>query len=188
MTENFKIEFIRVIEGYNHLWAVKFPGKEDDELTDIFTKWRDIEYLLKFFTDNLQDLKNYFHIERISTAIKDTIDDAEALEQIILELPYYDNFNELFRPLGSFDKYSSDLMRTKARWWDREYHPCWLRIYAIRLDKDLYVVTGGAIKLTRTMQEREHTAYELKKLNACVEFLKQSGVFDKDSFVELTNE
>ena len=38
------------------------------------------------------------------------------------------------------------------------------------------------------MQEREHTAIELEKLNRCKEFLKSQGVFDKDSFVELTNE
>ncbi len=38
------------------------------------------------------------------------------------------------------------------------------------------------------MQEREHTALELQKLNRCKAFLKSNGVFDQDSFVELTNE
>lgn len=38
------------------------------------------------------------------------------------------------------------------------------------------------------MQEREHTALELDKLNRCKAFLKANGVFDQDSFVELTNE
>ena len=85
-------------------------------------------------------------------------------------------------------KYYSDIIRTKAKWWYRKCHPCLLRIYAICLEKDLYVVTGGAIKLTRTMQERKHTSYELEKLNKCMEYLKQNGVFDKESFVELTNE
>ncbi len=45
-----------------------------------------------------------------------------------------------------------------------------------------------AVKLSRTMQEREHTALELEKLNRCKAFLKANGVFDQDSFVELTNE
>ena len=38
------------------------------------------------------------------------------------------------------------------------------------------------------MQEREHTALELRKLNRCKAFLKANSVFDQDSFVELTNE
>ena len=82
----------------------------------------------------------------------------------------------------------SELTREKARNWDRECHASWLRIYAIRLEPNVYVVTGGAIKLSRTMQEREHTALELDKLNRCKAFLKANGVFDQDSFVELTNE
>ena len=69
-----------------------------------------------------------------------------------------------------------------------ERHASWLRIYAIRREPNVYVVTGGAIKLSRTMQEREHTALELDKLNRCKAFLKANGVFDQDSFVELTNE
>lgn len=31
----------------------------------------------------------------------------------------------------------------------------WLILYAIRIEKDLYVLTGGAIKLTKKMQGRE---------------------------------
>ena len=38
------------------------------------------------------------------------------------------------------------------------------------------------------MQEREHTTVELEKLNCCKAYLKANGVFDKDSFVELTSE
>ena len=56
------------------------------------------------------------------------------------------------------------------------------------LEPNIYVVTGGAIKLTRTMQEREHTTIELEKLNRCKAYLQSQGVFDKDSFVELTYE
>ncbi len=82
----------------------------------------------------------------------------------------------------------SELSREKARNWDRARHASWLRIYAIRLEPNVYVVTGGAIKLTRTMQERNHTALELSKLNSCRAYLKNNGVFDCDSFVELTNE
>jgi hypothetical protein len=49
------------------------------------------------------------------------------------------------------------------------------------------VITGGAIKLTRTMQERQHTKKELDKLNRCRDFLRGQDVFDADSFFEFQN-
>ena len=94
----------------------------------------------------------------------------------------------LFHPLSLADNRAHELTREKARNWDRAQHPSWLRIYAIRIEPNVYIVTGGAIKLTATMQEREHTQKELDKLNACRDFLKQNGVFDQDSFVDFFEE
>lgn len=110
------------------------------------------------------------------------------MEELVLDFPYTEHLDELFKPLALTDTRLSELSREKARNWNRERHASWLRIYAIRLEPNVYVVTGGAIKLTRTMQEREHTAIELEKLNLCREFLRNNGVFDQGSFVELTNE
>lgn len=82
------MEFVRVIKGYNHLWAVKNPDKELDELTSLFEQWNDANYLFKFFRDNIDDLKSYFKIERVSQAIQDTFEDSDALEELILTFPF----------------------------------------------------------------------------------------------------
>ena len=58
---------------------------------------------------------------------------------------------------------------------------------AIRFQKNSYLITGGAIKLTRTMQEREHTLSELQKLEMVRNFLIAEGAFDLDGFYDLTN-
>lgn len=102
-------------------------------------------------------------------------------------LRYCKSFNQI-KPLDITDARVSKLSREKARNWDRDRHASWLRIYAIRLEPNIYVVTGGAIKLTHTMQERKHTTLELQKLNRCRDYLRSNGVFDQDSFVELANE
>lgn len=182
------MEFVRIIKGYDHLWAVKDQDKDGDELTVLFRNWTNGEYLLDFFMENFEDLKSYFHIERLDVAVNDTFEDAEALQELVLDFPYTEHLDELFKPLDISDVRVRELSREKARNWNRAHHASWLRIYAIRLEPDIYVVTGGAIKLTRTMQEREHTDLELKKLNRCRDFLKANGVFDQDSFVELTND
>lgn len=182
------MKFVRIIEGYDHLWAVKAHDTDADELTLLFRNWTNGEYLLDFFIENFEDLKDFFHIDRLDEAVNDTFEDAEALQELVLDFPYTEQLDSLFKPLDITDTRVRELSREKARNWDRERHASWLRKYAIRLEPNIYVVTGGAIKLTRTMQEREHTALELRKLNRCKEYLKSNGVFDQDSFVELTNE
>lgn len=57
------MQFVRIIKGYDHLWAVKEHNKEYDELTALFEKWNDADFLLDFFMDNLEDLTEYFHLE-----------------------------------------------------------------------------------------------------------------------------
>lgn len=182
------MKFVRIIEDSDHLWAVRSDDKDADELTLLFRNWTNGEYLLDFFMENFEDLKDFFHIERLDEAVNDTFEDAEALQELVLEFPYTENLDELFKPLDVTDSRVRELSREKARNWTRDRHASWLRIYAIRLEPNVYLVTGGAIKLTRTMQEREHTAIELQKLNRCKDYLKANGVFDQDSFVELTNE
>lgn len=49
-----------------------------------------------------------------------------------------------------------------------------------------YIITGGAIKLTRTMQEREHTLAELNKMEQVRNFLLNGGAIDADGFIDKT--
>ena len=144
--------------------------------------------MLDFFFANLDDLKSFFRIEKVSDAIRDTMEDAQELERLILDFPFTEKLDGLFHPLSLADNRAHELTREKARNWERTQHPSWLRIYALRIEPNVYVVTGGAIKLTAAMQEREHTQKELYKLNACRDFLKLNGVFDQDSFVDFFEE
>lgn len=89
------------------------------------------------------------------------MEDAQELERLILDFPYTEQLDGLFHPLSLADNRAHELTREKARNWDRSQHPSWLRIYGIRIEPNVYIVTGGAIKLTATMQEREHTQKEL---------------------------
>lgn len=70
------MKFVRIIDGFDHLWAVKAQDKEADELTLLFRNWTNGEYLLDFFMENMEDLKSFFHIERLDEAVNDTFEDA----------------------------------------------------------------------------------------------------------------
>lgn len=60
-----------------------------------------------------------------------------------------------------------------------------LRLYAIKIDDDCFVITGGAIKMSQKMDEHEDTALELVKLNNARIYLNSKDVFNQDSFFEL---
>ena len=76
----------------------------------------------------------------------------------------------------------------KAKGERRSRHGSWLRIYAIKLEPGCYIITGGAIKLTRTMQEREHTLRELNKMEIVRNYLINEGAIDADGFVDFLTE
>ena len=172
----------------SRLWAVHFDNEEMNALDTVFTQWNDTGYLLDFFRKNFDDLVSYFKITKLEDAIYDTMEDSDALECLILDIEPEANLDELFRPLENSRTSEMMLSKEKARLKNRPKHASWLRIYAIRIEPNVYIVTGGAIKLTATMQEREHTQKELDKLNACRDFLKQNGVFDQDSFIDFFKE
>lgn len=47
----YSMKFVRIIDGFDHLWAVKAQDKEADELTILFRNWTNGEYLLDFFME-----------------------------------------------------------------------------------------------------------------------------------------
>jgi hypothetical protein len=94
---------------------------------------------------------------------------------------------KLFRPLENSRIADSLLGKEKARL-KHVRRSSWLRIYAIKLSVGVYIVTGGAIKLTATMQEREHTLHELHKLEIVRRFLLEEGIVDNDGFIEYLSE
>ena len=63
-------------------------------------------------------------------------------------------------------------------------HSSWLRLYAIKLSQGVYVITGGAIKLTLKMEERSHTKEELVKLEKVRRFLLNEDIINDDSFID----
>jgi len=169
------------------LWAVRYDGEEDNALYTLFDQWNDVMWLRSFFKKNWQDLTSYFKITDINQAIEDTIEDSDRLQGIIMDISPDANLEELFHPLENFRTSDILLGKEKARLKRVERHTSWLRIYAIKLSEGIYVITGGAIKLTLKMEEREHTKQELVKMEKVRSFLLNENIIDNDSFVEYMN-
>lgn len=166
----------------DQLTSFHYDGEQLDEFTRLFRLWQDPLYLYNFFTENIDDLQDgFFGTLSITTAIRETRLEARRLEQLFMtQSAGANNLDSIFSPLTQNEPL--ELTKSKAR---GDSPKSWLRIYAIKVDANAYIITGGVIKLTRSMQDRNHTAAELTKFKRCLDFLKEEGITDVDGVHEL---
>ncbi|MBQ9652585.1 MAG: hypothetical protein IJV13_10345 [Prevotella sp.] len=178
--------FDRIIDD-GRLWAVRYDDEQDNALYALFEQWNDVTWLRAFFKENKEDLTSYFNITDINEAIEDTIDDSERLQCLIMDISPEADLDQLFRPLENYRTGDMLLGMEKARLKNTLRHSSWLRIYAIKLSQGIYIITGGAIKLTLRMDEREHTKRELRKMESVRRFLLEENIIDNEGFEDYVN-
>ncbi|MBL6446769.1 hypothetical protein JMN32_10630 [Fulvivirga sp. 29W222] len=163
----------------NKLWAVQWEGELAHVLRILQDNWSDIIWLQDFFEGHKADLQSGFYGRiTVDEAVDTTYDESYELFEA-LEEDEGANLDNLFRPLNDREYQIKDYQKQKAKGSERK---TWLRIYAVKF-ADGYVITGGAIKLTKTMQEREHTDLELTKMSIVRDALKLNTASDK--FIDL---
>jgi len=170
------IDTFAIVE--DSLYSVQYESEELNEFAKCFELWNNPVYLREFFEKNIEDLNlPFWNGITVEDAIKKTREDAIALEDELIHIAEigrtvrHETLSTLFEPLskGIIEEFERDKVRGFVR-------PSWLRIYAIRIDANLYVISGGAIKLTKTMNTSKHLLLELKKLEST-----RNKLIDEDS-------
>lgn len=167
----------------DQLTAFRYGTNNPDEFTRLFRQWQDPQFLYEFFAEHIEDLQGgFFGTIPLPSAVKQTRDEARRLEVKLLQLASdtTNSLDSIFEPLKIEEPV--EFRRSKAK---GDQPKTWLRIYAIKLESNVYVITGGTIKLTRSMQEREHTRLELQKFERCKAYLQEQGITDIDGLSEL---
>ena len=159
------------------LWTIHLDGESLNEFDQFFDLINDIEWLYNFFENNKADLMNgFFGNMIIGEAILRTLKESEKMEELLYDYTEKgfddngDNLQHLFKPLNNFEYTITVHQKSKAR-----ISKGWLRLYAIRLAENCYLVTGGAIKQTQDMK-RNHLKNELVKLEKTKTFLRDNGI------------
>jgi hypothetical protein len=188
------MKLIRIFEHEkNTLLSIQFDNEDFDEFRKAFNQWQDVEYLEQFFEENKADLQSGFYGNiSVEDAVFDTIEESERLEKRIREIAIVgekDNEpnlnNIIFKTLNNSE---TVLVHQKSKAYGL-VQKSWLRIYAIRISANIFVVSGSAIKLTLEMKDRQHTNEELRKLKVTAQYLKDEGFIDEDDygFIEINN-
>ncbi len=174
------MKVVRIFADQLNLFAFHFEGVKMNELRRLLTLWNDTAYLHEFVTNNKSDVPNNVSIR---TLVFQLIKDANDIDDTIIEISSNPkrSLEEFFKPLDNQEYHIVELSKQKGR---KNY----LRLFAIKIDNNCFVITGGAIKFHHLNKDRPHTQKEMQKIDRCRDYLKDNGVFDADSFYEFLNE
>lgn len=161
-----------------NLYSFQYSSSKS-ELRRVLDLWNNPIHLFQFVEDNKQDIGK----RSVEAVVEQILEDVQKIDELIYSLSNnkLKNFDQFFKPLNNSEFQLRILSEQKGR---RNN----LRIYALRIGKNCYAITGGAIKFTQNMDERKHTAKELTKLSRCKSYLQENNVFDCDSFYGFLSE
>lgn len=175
--------------GDDGIWSVRLGEERHSEFDKFFDRMNDVEWLYDFFEKNKEDLiSGFFGTINIRNAVFKTLSEIEEMEDLLYDYAEQgftdgkNNLQHLFKPLNNHEYVITAHQKSKAR-----IRQSWLRIYAVRLAQNCYLVTGGAIKLTRNM-DRHHLQQELNKLKKTQSWLCEAGVDYPEDLNQYTHE
>jgi hypothetical protein len=149
---------------------------EYDEFHNFLSFLTDPSRLEVYFYEN-QDILNFYNLSVEDAVIQTSEFAVELYEHLENNM---NNLDKVFEPLKVIgEKLVLHKMKLKVSW---------IRLYAIKIESEYYVITGGAIKQSQKMNDHPETQLQLRKMEIVRDFLMSQGISDIDGFFELINE
>lgn len=173
------------------LYSIVYDNCESCEFDRLFDNWNDVEYVTNYCETNKEYLNtDYFSDFTIDEIISRILLEAETLEGQIENI-VNDGFEKkdanlqmLFKQLHDQQFTIPILQESKAKIDDKRHFPKpILRVYGLRIDSNTFVVTGGAIKITQSMQDHVDTNEELNKMGLVKSFLAEIEITYQDDLL-----
>lgn len=182
------MEIVEIYQGW--LYSISFDEEDLNEYHRVFREWHDLDYLIRFFSENNAYLKTDFwkHAgldpNNPEQSAERVIEEADSLETYIQELVancsdgIKPDFDEYFHFLGGKYKCLWSLAPVKSYGTDS---PSLLRLYAIKIDTNCYLIVYGGIKLGDTIQNSPVLKDKVfDKIDSVLRFLKDNGITDSE--------
>lgn len=181
------MEIVPIYSPY--IFSIQYDEQEENEYDRLFDLWNDVSYVIKFFDDNKEFLNNetWKNIKEPEAAAAQVINEAEQLENLFEEL--FENtkrgdpcdFESHFKYFEGKYKYTIKLIPVKSYGIEK---PSLLRLYAIRLEENAFLITGGGIKLADTIQNspdlKDHV---IQNIDIVRNYLLENGILDREDII-----
>ncbi len=169
------------VEQSDGLYAVHRDNEHLDSLEVVKENWSNPEFVYKFFKINryLLDQPRYRDFTVQEAAMKTLEDATELFDQLETYAQSgfesnEQNLSDFFKPLHKNETNLPPYQASKA--YGVQIKDSWLRLYAIRLDVNCYIITGGGIKLVDAMQDVPYLEQELQYLRRTQRYLEENEV------------
>jgi len=169
------------------LYACRYPHlqRKHDELSHLFELWNDPLHVRKFCGRHKHRIQNhpyFMDVNDVNDAAQQIEQEVKWFEQQLL-LPESDSayqpaytrqLTRLFEPLANAPIDPADRrFKAKASISTRNK---FLRLYALQIEDGLFLITGGGMKFTRTMQQDPLLQQELEKLSQVANLLESHQI------------
>lgn len=182
------MEIVEIYEDW--LYSISFDEEDLNEYHRVFREWHDLDYLVRFFSDHKGYVNTVFwrnaglDPDNPEKSASRVIDEANNLEMYIRELvancsdEIKPDFDEYFHFLGGKYKCLWSLEPMKSYGTDT---PSLLRLYAIKIESNCYLIVYGGIKLGDTIQNSPVLKDKVfNKIDSVLAFLKANGITESD--------
>ncbi|MGI9526721.1 MAG: hypothetical protein ACR2MS_06405 [Weeksellaceae bacterium] len=159
-----------------YLYAIQYEEEKDDCYTSVINDWQDVEFIKVFYENHLSSIIDnpYISVNTFQEFWEKVYRYSSEFDESLEKANENNLLNEVFDILSLNEHIYELHAKQKAK-------KNFLRIYCIKVE-DIYIVTGGAIKLTQKMQDHPLTYSELRKLENVKHFLKDFQIIDEESF------
>lgn len=169
-----------------YIFSIQYDDEEENEFDRLFQQWNNMVYVTQFFYTNQAYLNSsiWQNILEPEDAANQVRQEAADLEDLFDELYYNtvngekEDFDSHFHFLEGDYKYEYFQPPMKSYGTER---PSFLRLYAIKMKNNTYLITGGGIKIADTIQNspdlKEHVLQNIERVR---DFLKMNGIEDSD--------
>ena len=178
------MEIEAIYEPY--LYSIKYDGKDKNEFYLLFDAWKDITEVVEFMRTHQEYLNNPIWGDECTpeNAARKVRDEARELARILRDLYYQTergekpDYDSHFQFLDGEYKYVILYVPMKSY---GTSNPSFLRIYAIKLQSNTFLITGGGIKLAKKIQDApELQDHVIRNIDEVREWLISNGVADAE--------
>lgn len=166
-----------------------------NEFTNIRAKWKDPYFLRSFYDENVEFFITQYW--RGLSRERFVTDVAASRAQIFGDFKQScinHNIYNHFEPLTEYDAdirskneqrgMAHQLVKLKSKY-GFIINKTAFRLYAIEVDINCFIITGGAIKIVKEMKQAPNTNLELQKLDYLFDMLKTENICTKKDLFEL---
>jgi len=168
--EDEKIDIVSIVEDF--LYSMKY-GNQECEYDRIFNQLENVDSITHFFEENKDylNLPAWNKVTNIESATRQVLKEAYELEKRLFDFAENamkgktPDLDKMFQYIGG--KEFSDIYEYTPMKAYGKGRPPFLRLYAIKLAPNKYVITGGRIKLHDSIQSspgiKEHVLQNIRR-------------------------